>query len=137
VSLVFSHDDVWVRVYESLQTGVKSKSVTTDWAFTQNVTLNSDNQVATTKQMGANQDKDEVLGTSLVLRLKGLEDGNVFDLANSKTIKYIIELYYDDEVAQQTLTYTLYDCTPRKADLTDGDLNAVGREWKVGRYTKA
>jgi len=137
MNLVFNTDDCYVKVYESLQPGTRSRELTTDWLYIKGVSLSSGNKVKTSPQIGLGYDKDEVIGEDLKLSLDGLDTGTDFDFASSTTVKYLIDLYYYDETVQQTLTYTLKECTPVSAGLTNGYSNKIAREWKVGSYVRA
>lgn len=137
MNLVFNADDVYLKVYESLQEGARSRELTADWLYVKDVSFTFGNKVKTTPQIGFGSDKDEVIGDDLKLNLGVLDTGTDFDFAASTTIKYLIDLYYYDETAQQTLTYTLYACTPVNSGLTNGYSNKIAREWKVGSYVRA
>jgi len=138
MTLVFNQDDVYVRVWQSLQPGIASRELTDDWLYVQGASLNWGHKVKTTPQIGLGYDKDEIIGGEGKLSLDIFDIGTDFDFAGSTTIKYYIELYFYDETAQQTLTYTLTECTPVDSGLTTSNpANKIGREWKVGTYARA
>lgn len=137
MSLVFSADDAYVKVYESLQPGTRSREITTDWTYVQGISLTSGNRIKTSPQIGLGYDQDEIVGDDLKLSIDLFDTGVDFERANSSTIKYLFDIYYYDEVEQQTATYTLKECTPVSAGLTNAGLNKVSREWKPGSYVKS
>jgi len=135
MTLVFNHDDVCVRVWQSLQPGIASRELTDDWLYVQGASFSWGHKVRTTPQIGLGYDKDEIIGGDGKLSLDTFDIGTDFDYADSTTIKYLIHLYYYDETEQETKTYILKECTPVSSSLTDAvPANKVGREWKVGSY---
>jgi len=137
MNIVFNADDAFVKVYESLQQGARSREITTDWTYVQGISLTSSNRVKTTPQIGLGYDQDEIVGDDLKLSIDLFDTGVDFERANSSTIKYLIDVQYYDEVEQQTITYTLKECTPVSAGLTNAGPNKVSREWKPGSYVKS
>lgn len=133
MSVVFSYDDVWIKVWESLQPEEKSKVATSDWAFVQNVTVSEQQNTSNNKQIGNTHDRNEVLGASAHLKVSSYDDGTMVDIANNSAMKYLVEVEYYDEEANETKAYTLYECTPVSRNLGTGDINTLDREWEIGR----
>lgn len=137
MTLIFNADDLYVKVYESLVPGARSRELTTDWAYARNAVLSDNNKVKTSPQIGLGYDKDEVIGEEFRFTLDTSDTGDDFDFAASSSIKYVIDVQFYDEVAQQTVTYTLSQCTPVSSGLNTGYPNKIAREWKVGSYDRA
>lgn len=130
-SIIYQIGEAWVRVWEELN-GIQARQLTSDWPFVEDLTVSMDESVETTKQIGSDHDKDEITGHSGVLTIGSWQDENAFTLASSNAIQYWIEIYMEDSGGAGNTTITLKHCRPSRRNISGGDLNTVGREWKIG-----
>ena len=136
-NVVFNTDEAYVKVYESLQTGTRDLELTYDWKYVRGVSLVKNNTIKTTTQVGKGNDKHEIIGETITLSIDSFDSGDQFDMALSNTIKYVFDIEYYDELNQETLTYSCFECTPANTSMSSGDFNSVGRKFEVGSYTKS